>query len=162
MFRSLCEFGGDCFRPRYFPSGAALLQKNTSVQNNHLRFHTMTSKKMVRSYYCRTNSKLYDFKSIVTSVRSPSCWACVRASYFVCSRVYSLTRNVLWPLCQLRVYRPEGKHSFSQHTHYIVQSLNWSCFPANILGMKGAQSYLFIFFQTFGDFAITRKLIFFS
>ena len=28
---------------------------------------------------------------------------------------------------------------------------------------KGAQSYLFnIFYQTFGDFAITRKLIFFS
>ena len=29
--------------------------------------------------------------------------------------------------------------------------------------LKGAQSYLFnFFFQTFGDFAITRKLIFFS
>ena len=39
IFRSLCEFVGDCF------------QKNTSVQNNHLRFHTMTSKKMVHSYY---------------------------------------------------------------------------------------------------------------
>ena len=43
---------GDCFGPRYFSSGAALPQKNTSVQNNHLRFHTMTSKKMVRSYCC--------------------------------------------------------------------------------------------------------------
>ena len=42
IFRSLCEFVGDCFGP----------QKNTSVQNNHLRFHTMTSKKMVRSYHC--------------------------------------------------------------------------------------------------------------
>ena len=52
LFRSLCEFIGDCFGPRYFSSGAALPQKNTSVQNNHLRFHTMTSKKMVRSYYC--------------------------------------------------------------------------------------------------------------
>ena len=52
LFRSLCEFVGDCFGPRYFSSGAALPQKNTSVQNNHLRFHTMTSKKMVRSYYC--------------------------------------------------------------------------------------------------------------
>ena len=50
LFRSLCEFVGDCFGPRYFSSGAALPQKNTSVQNNHLRFHTMTSKKMVRSY----------------------------------------------------------------------------------------------------------------
>ena len=27
-------------------------QKNTSVQNNHLQFHTMTLKMMVRSYYC--------------------------------------------------------------------------------------------------------------
>ena len=52
FFRSLCEFVGDCFGPRYFSSGAALPQKNTSVQNNHLRFHTMTSKKMLRSYYC--------------------------------------------------------------------------------------------------------------
>ena len=52
LFRSLCEFIGDCFGPRYFSSGAALPQKNTSIQNNHLRFHTMTSKKMVRSYYC--------------------------------------------------------------------------------------------------------------
>ena len=52
LFRSLCEFVGDCFGPWYFSEGAALPQKNTSVQNNHLRFHTMTSKKMVRSYYC--------------------------------------------------------------------------------------------------------------
>ena len=55
LFRSLCEFVGDCFGPRYFSSGAALPHKNTSVQNNHLRFHTMTSKKMVRSYYCLSN-----------------------------------------------------------------------------------------------------------
>ena len=52
LFRSLYEFISDCFGPRYFSSGAALPQKNTSVQNNHLRFHTMTSKKMVCSYYC--------------------------------------------------------------------------------------------------------------
>ena len=38
IFRSLCEFVGDCFGPRYFSSGAALPQKNTSAQNNHLRF----------------------------------------------------------------------------------------------------------------------------
>ena len=56
LFRSLCEFVGDCFGPRYFSPGTALPQKNTSVQNNHLRFHTMTSKKMVRSYYCLTNA----------------------------------------------------------------------------------------------------------
>ena len=49
---SICEFVGDCFGPLYFSSGATLPQKNTSVQNNHLRFQTMTSKKMVRSYYC--------------------------------------------------------------------------------------------------------------
>ena len=45
IFRSMCEFVRDCFGP-------TLPQENTSVQNNHLRFHTMTSKKMVRSYYC--------------------------------------------------------------------------------------------------------------
>ena len=49
LFRSLCEFVGDCFGPRYFSEGAQLPQKNTSVQNNHLRFNTMASKKMVRS-----------------------------------------------------------------------------------------------------------------
>ena len=37
LFRSLCEFVGVCFGPRYFSSGAALPQKNTSAQNNHLR-----------------------------------------------------------------------------------------------------------------------------
>ena len=58
LFRSLCEFFGDCFGPRYFSSGAALPQKNTSVQNNHLRFHTMTSKKMVRSYYCLNTDRI--------------------------------------------------------------------------------------------------------
>ena len=52
IFRSLCEFVGDCFGPRYFSEGATFPQKNTSVQNNHLRFQTMTSKQMVRSYYC--------------------------------------------------------------------------------------------------------------
>ena len=36
----------------FFLPGAVLPQKNTSVQNNHLRFYTMTSKNMVRSYYC--------------------------------------------------------------------------------------------------------------
>ena len=45
LFQSLSEFTGDCFGPRHFSSGAALPQKNTSVQNNPLRFHTMTSKK---------------------------------------------------------------------------------------------------------------------
>ena len=38
IFRSLCEFVGDCFGPRYFSLGATLPQKNTSVQNSHLRF----------------------------------------------------------------------------------------------------------------------------
>ena len=38
IFWSLCEFVGDCFGPRHFSSGAALPQKNTSAQNNHLRF----------------------------------------------------------------------------------------------------------------------------
>ena len=51
IFRSLCEFVGECFGPWYFSSEATLPQKNTSVQNNHLRFQTMTLKMMVRSYY---------------------------------------------------------------------------------------------------------------
>ena len=38
IFRSSCEFVGDCFGPRYFFEGAVLPQKNTSAQNNHLRF----------------------------------------------------------------------------------------------------------------------------
>ena len=50
MFPSLCECVGDCFGPRYFsaPSEKCLCPK----KNNHLWFHTMTSKKTVRSYYC--------------------------------------------------------------------------------------------------------------
>ena len=38
IFQSLCEFVGDCFGPRHFSSGAALPLKNTSAQNNYLRF----------------------------------------------------------------------------------------------------------------------------
>ena len=52
LFRSLYEFVGDCSGPLCFSSAAALPQKNTSVRNNHFRFHTVTSKTMVRSYYC--------------------------------------------------------------------------------------------------------------
>ena len=35
------------FEPQYFSEGA-----DTLGQDNYLRFHTMTSKTMVRSYYC--------------------------------------------------------------------------------------------------------------
>ena len=52
FLRSLCEIGGDCFGPRYFSGGAQLPKKNTEVQNNHRRIHTMTETKMVQSYYC--------------------------------------------------------------------------------------------------------------
>ena len=57
-FFALFDFG-DCFGPRYFSSRATLPQKNTSIQNNHLRFHTMTSKKMVRSYYCLIHNMVW-------------------------------------------------------------------------------------------------------
>ena len=36
--------------PQFLSLGAVLPQKNTSAKNNHLQFHTMTSKKMVRNY----------------------------------------------------------------------------------------------------------------
>ena len=52
IFWSSWEFVGNCFGPLCFSSRATLPQKNTSVQNNPLQFHTMTTKKMVRSYYC--------------------------------------------------------------------------------------------------------------
>ena len=61
MFRSLCEFVGDWFGPQY-SSGAALPQKNTSVQNNHFRFHTtwdkytnLQKKKKKEKDYCLDN-----------------------------------------------------------------------------------------------------------
>ena len=65
LFRSLFEFVCDCFGPRYSSSGAALPQKNTSVQNNHLLFHSMTSKKMVRSYYCLNVAQQIDVLSLL-------------------------------------------------------------------------------------------------
>ena len=71
LFRSLCEFVVDCLGPRYFSSGAALPQKNTSVQNNHLRFHTMTSKKMVRSYYCLSKAKQHKIQDITNIPMNP-------------------------------------------------------------------------------------------
>ena len=45
-FRSSCKFVGDCFGAAVFFSGAAFPQENTSAQSNHLRIHTMISKKM--------------------------------------------------------------------------------------------------------------------
>ena len=50
IFRSLCEFVGDCFGPRYFSSGDALPQKIPRPKTITSDFHTMTSKEMVRSY----------------------------------------------------------------------------------------------------------------
>ena len=44
------------FGPRHFSSGATLPQKNTSVQNNHLRFHTMTSKKILLLLLSKCNT----------------------------------------------------------------------------------------------------------
>ena len=41
---SFCEFGGDCFGPRYFSEGAQEKNTITKVQNNHRRIHTMTEK----------------------------------------------------------------------------------------------------------------------
>ena len=46
-----------CFglRFHFFPSEATFSQKNTSVQNNHLRFHTMASTRwcaVISCYYC--------------------------------------------------------------------------------------------------------------
>ena len=52
FLRSLCEIGGDCFGPRYFSEGAQFPKKNTEVQNNRRRIHTMTETKVVQSYYC--------------------------------------------------------------------------------------------------------------
>ena len=51
FLRSLCEIGGDCFGQGYFSEGAQLHKKNTPVQNNHQRIHTMTETKIVQSYY---------------------------------------------------------------------------------------------------------------
>ena len=45
FLRSLCEIGGDCFGPRYFSEGGQLPKKNTVVQDNHRRIHTMTKKR---------------------------------------------------------------------------------------------------------------------
>ena len=45
-----------------------LPQKYTSVQNNHLRFHTMPSKKMVRSYCC-LNVSSYKYVKLVQHLR---------------------------------------------------------------------------------------------
>ena len=50
--RSLCEIGGDYFGPRYFSEGVQFPKKNTEVENNYRRIHTMTETKMVQSYYC--------------------------------------------------------------------------------------------------------------
>ena len=36
----------------YFSEGAQFPKKNTDVQNNHRRIHTMTEIKMVPSCYC--------------------------------------------------------------------------------------------------------------
>ena len=71
LFRSLCEFVGDCLGPRYFSEGAQLPKKNTEVQNNHHRFHTMTSKKKVRSYYCLINLIFLIF-FLITKIPNPA------------------------------------------------------------------------------------------
>ena len=47
-FWNACRLFWYCYWYWYCSSGAKLSQKNTLAQNIHLRFHTMTSKKIVR------------------------------------------------------------------------------------------------------------------
>ena len=63
LFWSLCEFVGDCFGPRHFTLGAALPQKNTSAQNNHLQFSHNDLKKdgvqlLLSNYWLMSSQKL--------------------------------------------------------------------------------------------------------
>ena len=87
----------------YFSSVAVLPQKNTLVQNNHLQIHTMTSKKMVRSYYCLNQIFcFYQSKSLssssqesvmpVDSFVSFSFWKCILTTIDFCR--YS--KNTIW------------------------------------------------------------------
>ena len=57
LFRSLCEFIGVCFGPRYFSSGAVLrelrsLRKIPRSKTITSDFTQWPQKKMMRSYYC--------------------------------------------------------------------------------------------------------------
>ena len=61
IFWSLCEFVSDCFGPRYFSSGATLPHRKVPRSKTITsEFHTMTSKKMVPSYYCLINAPPVD------------------------------------------------------------------------------------------------------
>ena len=57
-FLRLCGIGGDCFGLMYFSEGAQLRKKNTEVQNNHRRIHTMTETKMVQKLLFGYNTVL--------------------------------------------------------------------------------------------------------
>ena len=53
------KIGGDHFGPRYFSEGSQRPKKNTEVQNNHRRIHTMTETKMVQSLIV-INNRYFD------------------------------------------------------------------------------------------------------
>ena len=65
FFGHCVKIVGDWFEPQYISLGAMLPQKNTEVQKNHLRFHMMTSKNMVCSYYC-PNQNSYQTSGLVS------------------------------------------------------------------------------------------------
>ena len=113
---------------------------------------------------------------------SLSCWIFSRLSCFLSCWIFSRPSCSLscWmfsrPSCSLSCWifcRPSCSlscwifgtfWSMSQEQCDLMKCYAISEFADKLLldaYIKGAQSYLFNFFQTFGDFAITRKLIFF-
>ena len=92
IFRSLCEFVGDCFGPQYFSSGAALPQKNTSAQNNHLRFSHNVLKKdgaqllLSNCHALRTNLEiLYELTYVHQNLDKPHSHTKYLSSYILTS-----------------------------------------------------------------------------
>ena len=71
FLKSLCEIGGDCFGLRYFSEETQLPKKNTEVQNNHRRIHTMAELRSVvkdtksnTKYFTKSISIHSDYQSV--------------------------------------------------------------------------------------------------
>ena len=106
-----------------------LPQKNTLVQNNHLWFHTVTSKKMVHSYYCLKYLALILQSTKNTAVLHN--WYCSHQTMQLCA---AFNQHQLWHSNTLnRTYGFGNRISNPHSTQWLTRPIEKQILPNYII-----------------------------
>ena len=127
----------------FFSSGAMLPQKNTLVQNNHLWFHTVTSTKMVHSYYCLKYLALILQSTKNTAVLHN--WYCSHQTIQLCA---AFNQHQLWHSNTLnRTYGYGNRISNPDSTQWITRPIEKQILPNYIIVYFRMCIFLYFFFN---------------